>query len=194
MRAPAPSLCASDPTAPGHLALAVSSQSTGQSADIHFLKMPYSFIHSFIVHSGRPYSEQALSGITPLIPKGPPELAQLLPQLGPNSVPPVMRTQHTLAQATELKVGVLEGLLHLLVQRLLLALQQDGGTAVQDALGSALHHQQVPVVIGVLSLMDGELWTERRTVVPEPRRGLEAAHTGSGRHTQSRGCQDRQLP
>lgn len=130
------------------------------------------------MHSGRPYSEQALSGITPLIPKGPPELAQPLPQLGPNSVPPVMRTQHTLAQATELKVGVLEGLLHLLVQWLLLALQQDGGTAVQDALGSALHHQQVPVVIGVLSLMDGELW---RTGVSEPRRGLEAAHTGPGR-------------
>lgn len=93
----------------------------------------------------------------------------------------MVRTQHTLAQATELKVGVLEGLLHLLVQRLLLALQQDGGTAVQDALRSALHHQQVPVVIGVLCLMDGELWTEQRTGVPEPRRGLEAAHIGPRR-------------
>ena len=85
-----------------------------------------------------------------------------------------MPTKHTLAQATELEVGILEGLLHLFIQRLLLAVQQDGGAAVQDALGGALHHQQVPVVIGVLSLVDGELQTEQRVAMPEPPRDLEA--------------------
>lgn len=95
----------------------------------------------------------------------------------------MMRTKHTLAKATELEVGILEGLLHLLVQRLLLALEQDGGAAVQDALWGTLHHQQVPVVVRVLGLVDGELWTEQRVGVPEPHRDLEAANTWLGEKT-----------
>ena len=66
-------------------------------------------------------------------------------------------TQHSLAQASQLQVGVLEGLLHLLVQGGLLALDQDGGAAVQDPLRRALHHQQVAGLARLVVVMDGEL-------------------------------------
>lgn len=88
---------------------------------------------------------------TLLYPKEPPEPVQL-PH---DHTQPSMRTEHSLSQAAELQVGVLEGLLHLLIQWLLLALQQYGGAAVQDAFGSTLHHQQVSVVVRVLGLVDG---------------------------------------
>lgn len=65
-------------------------------------------------------------------------------------------TQHALPQASQLHVGVLKGILHLLVQRNLLALNQDGGTPVQDALWGPLHHQHVALRV-VFSLMDGQL-------------------------------------
>lgn len=94
--------------------------------------------------------------------------------------PPLVPTKHALAQAAELEVGVLEGLLHLFIQWLLLAVQQDGGAAVQDALGGALHHQQVPVVIGVLCLMDGKLRTKPRVAVPEPPRDWKLSVPSQG--------------
>lgn len=71
--------------------------------------------------------------------------------------PGAARTQHTLAQAAQLQVGILEGILHLLVQRLLLALEQDGAAAVQDPLGGPLHHQQVPGLGRVGVLVNGQL-------------------------------------
>ena len=66
-------------------------------------------------------------------------------------------TKHSLSQPSELHVGVLEGLLHLLVEGLLLALDQDGGAAVQDPLWGALHHQQVAGLARRVVVMDGEL-------------------------------------
>ena len=66
-------------------------------------------------------------------------------------------TQHSLSEASQLFVGVLEGLLHLLVEGLLLALDQDGGAAVQDPLRGALHHQDGLGLAGGGVLMDGEL-------------------------------------
>ena len=66
-------------------------------------------------------------------------------------------TQHSLSKASQLFVGVLEGLLHLLVEGLLLALDQDGGAAVQDPLRGALHHQDGLGLAGGGVLMDGEL-------------------------------------
>lgn len=77
MRAAASGLPASCPTARDAQDLAAISHSAGQAANSHFLKMPSTFIHSFIhsltVHSGRPYSEQGLGSITPLLtPRAPP--------------------------------------------------------------------------------------------------------------------------
>lgn len=67
------------------------------------------------------------------------------------------RTEHALPQAAQLQVGVLEGVLHLLVQGLLLAVQQDGAAAVQDPLRGTFHHQQVSGLRRVGVLMDGQL-------------------------------------
>lgn len=80
----------------------------------------------------------------------------------PSSAPLPTLTQHALPQPAQLHVGVLEGILHLLVQRDLLALHQDGGAPVQDALRGPLHHQHVALGT-VFSLVDGQL--ERRQAV-----------------------------
>lgn len=74
--------------------------------------------------------------------------------LSPASCPTL--TQHTLAEASQLHVGILKGVLHFLVERDLLALHQDGGASVQDALWGSLHHQHMALG-AVLSLMDGQL-------------------------------------
>lgn len=66
-------------------------------------------------------------------------------------------TQHAFAQASQAEVGSLEGLAPLLVQRQLLALDEDGATALQHALRSPLHHQHVPRVPRVLQSVDGQL-------------------------------------
>lgn len=78
---------------------------------------------------------------------------------GPAAARPAARarTQHALSEAAQLQVGVLEGVLQLLVQGLLLAMQEDGAAAVQDPLGGALHHQQVPGLRRVGVLVDGQL-------------------------------------
>lgn len=68
-----------------------------------------------------------------------------------------LRTQHSLSQAPQLQVGVLEGILQLLVQRLLLAVEQDGAAAVQDSLWSTFHHQQVSGLRRVGVLVNGQL-------------------------------------
>lgn len=52
-------------------------------------------------------------------------------------------TQHSLSQTTQFHVGVLERVLHLVIQRLFFALDQNGGAAVQDPLRGSLHHQQM---------------------------------------------------
>ena len=52
-------------------------------------------------------------------------------------------TQHSLSQTSQFQVGVLEGVFHLVVQRLLFALDHDGGAAVQNPLWGSLHHQQM---------------------------------------------------
>lgn len=69
----------------------------------------------------------------------------------------VAEAEDTLAEAAELEVSVVEGLLHLLVEDLLLAADEDGGAAVEDTLGGALHHQQVPRVVRVVRLVDRDL-------------------------------------
>ena len=72
-------------------------------------------------------------------------------------VPRAPRTKHALSQAAQLQVGVLEGVLHLLVQGLLLAVQQDGAAAVQDPLRGTFHDQQVSGLRRVGVLVDGQL-------------------------------------
>lgn len=68
-----------------------------------------------------------------------------------------MLTQYSLSQSSQFQVGVLESLLHLVVHGLLLALHHDGGAAVEDPLRSALHDQQVAVVVFILTFVNGEL-------------------------------------
>ena len=69
-------------------------------------------------------------------------------------------TQDAFTQASQAEVGSLEGLAPLLVQWQLLALDEDGATALQHALGGALHDKHVPRVSRVLQRMDGQLWAE----------------------------------
>ena len=98
-----------------------------------------------------------------------------------NCFPDYQRTQHTLTEAPQLQVGILEGILHLLVQRDLLALHQDGGATVQDALRGPLHHQHVALG-AVFSLVDGQL--ERGQAVTEGARLVSEApapSTGPGK-------------
>ena len=66
-------------------------------------------------------------------------------------------TQHSLSQTSQFQVGVLEGVFHLVVQRLLFALDHDGGAAVQNPLRGSLHHQQVLGLSRCCVLVDGEL-------------------------------------
>lgn len=67
---------------------------------------------------------------------------------------PIILTQHSLSQPSQFQIGILESLLHLIVHRLLLALHHDGGAAVKDPLWGSLHHQQVMLVIFLLSFMN----------------------------------------
>ena len=69
-------------------------------------------------------------------------------------------TEHTLSKPSQLEVGVVEGGVPLLRHILLFARVDDGGAAVQDALGGALHHQQIALL--ALNLVDGNLATNRR--------------------------------
>ena len=90
-------------------------------------------------------------------------------------------TQDALPEPSQLQVGILEGILHLLVQRDLLALHQDGGATVQDALRGPLHHQHMALG-AVFSLVDGQL--ERGQAVTEGARLVSEApapSTGPGK-------------
>lgn len=88
-------------------------------------------------------------------------------------------TQDAFAQASQAEVGSLEGLAPLLIQWQLLALDEDGATALQHALGGALHDEHVPRVSRVLQRVDGQLWAEEEARLwargteglTEPRRG-----------------------
>lgn len=77
--------------------------------------------------------------------------------VSPSLPRPGRLTQHALAQASQAEVGRLEGLTPLLVQGQLLALDEDGATALQHTLRGALHHQHVPRVPGVLQGVNGQL-------------------------------------
>ncbi len=55
----------------------------------------------------------------------------------------IILTQYSLSQSSQFQVGVLESVFQLIVHGLLLALQHDGGAAVEDPLRGSLHHQQV---------------------------------------------------
>lgn len=69
-------------------------------------------------------------------------------------------TQDAFAQASQAEVGSLEGLAPLLIQWQLLALDEDGATALQHALGGTLHDKHVSRVSRVLQRVDGQLWAE----------------------------------
>lgn len=66
-------------------------------------------------------------------------------------------TQYSLSKSSQLNIGVLESVFHLVVQRLLFALDHDGGAAVQNPLWGSFHHQQVLGLSGSCILVDGEL-------------------------------------
>lgn len=72
-------------------------------------------------------------------------------------LPGYLHTQHALSKTTQLQVGVLKGVLQLLVQGLLLAVDEDGAAAVQDPFRGTFHHQQVPGLSRVGVLVDGQL-------------------------------------
>lgn len=80
-------------------------------------------------------------------------------------------TKHAFTQASQAKVGSLESLPPLLVQRQLLALDEDGATAFQHALRGALHHQHVPGVPRVLQCVDGQLRARKGKVLRTRTRG-----------------------
>lgn len=73
-------------------------------------------------------------------------------------------TKDSLSQSSQLHVSILKGFLHLLIHRLLFALDHDGGATIQDPFRGSLHHQKVAIVIGILCFVHGEL-EERRIMV-----------------------------
>lgn len=68
-----------------------------------------------------------------------------------------IHTQDTFAETAELHVRVVEVVFPFAGHVLDLALVHDLAASVQDALGSALHHQQVAVVVGIFRLVNGDL-------------------------------------
>ena len=66
-------------------------------------------------------------------------------------------TQYSLSQTSQFQVSVLEGVFHLVVQRLLFALDHDGGAAVQNPLWGSLHHQQVLGSVFAAIFVNGKL-------------------------------------
>jgi hypothetical protein len=66
-------------------------------------------------------------------------------------------TKHTFSQASKLQICIVECFLHLLIQNLLLATNEDGRTFVQNPLWSTLHHHQISRIIGIFCFMDGHL-------------------------------------
>lgn len=75
----------------------------------------------------------------------------------------VLLTEDSLSQSSQLHVGVLESFLHLLIHRLLLALDDNGRATVQDPFRGSLHHQQVTIIIWILCFVHGEL--EERAIM-----------------------------
>ena len=71
-------------------------------------------------------------------------------------------TQYSLSKSSKLYIGVLESVFHLVVQRLLFAMQHDGGAAVQNPLWGTFHHQQVLGLSRSGILVDGELLVETK--------------------------------
>lgn len=66
-------------------------------------------------------------------------------------------TQYTLSQSSQLEVRSIESLPEVVIQGLLFAVEEYGGTAIHDSLRGTLHHQQVARIIGVFCLVDGHL-------------------------------------
>lgn len=71
-------------------------------------------------------------------------------------------TENSLSKSSQLHVGILESIFHLVVQRLLFALEYYGGTAVQDPLWGSFHHQKVLGFSRSCVLVDGELLERRK--------------------------------
>merc|ERR1711953_1440655 len=69
----------------------------------------------------------------------------------------VAETKNSLSESTELHVGSLKGILPFLSHGEFSALHNNGGASVQNPLRRSLHHQQLPVVVLVLSLVNGDL-------------------------------------
>ncbi len=69
----------------------------------------------------------------------------------------VAKAQDSLAETAQLHVGRVESVPHLVVQRLLNAVEQDGRANVQDALGRSLHGQKVAAVVLVLIVVQRHL-------------------------------------
>ena len=68
----------------------------------------------------------------------------------------------------------------MLIQWQLLALDEDGATALQDALGGALHHKHVPRVPRVLQCVDGQLWAGEEAVLWARSSGRDGAWEKGG--------------
>ena len=69
----------------------------------------------------------------------------------------VAETKHTLAKSSKLHVGGLKSVLPFLGHWEFSTLNDNGGASVDNPLRSSLHHQQVPVIVLVLGLVDGDL-------------------------------------
>merc|ERR1719323_1256794 len=66
----------------------------------------------------------------------------------------VAEAKDTLSQASELHVSRLKGVLPVLGERPLRAVDHNGAAALEDPLGSTFHHHEVALLVGVLRLVD----------------------------------------
>ena len=69
----------------------------------------------------------------------------------------ITESEDALSESSQFHVGGVEGVLQLVIQRLLLSVDEDGRALLQDALGSALHGHVVATVVLVLVVVDRHL-------------------------------------
>src|SRR5512142_1516738 len=66
----------------------------------------------------------------------------------------VTETQDTFTQTSQFHVGVVESFLHLFVQDLFFAVDENGGATFQDTFGGTLHDEQVTWIGGIFSFVN----------------------------------------
>lgn len=66
-------------------------------------------------------------------------------------------TQHSLSEAAQLQIGVVEGLFHLFVEQFLFSANENRRATVENSFGRALHDHEVSSIVRIFSFVDRDL-------------------------------------